>query len=339
MAQARARVRSGAPRIPPLVRLREHRWTPPERAVLISVVAITLASLFVTTYTLALGDPVPHRIDAALVGRPAAHRPAVASVQRVVSGSLVFRRYPSVAAARHAIDLQDVYAALDVASPRPTLFIASAAGASVARVLEKVAVADPPVRVVDTHPLSANDPSGIDTFYLMLVATIVGFITVFQVRGYAGGLALRHWIAFVVALALAASLALTLVDGTLLHRLDLPLAEGWGILALQILTVASFASLAILLVGRWAIIPTWLLFVILGNSSSGGAVAPPLLPHPFALVSQWLPSGATVSALRNAVYFRDYQHIHPIAVLATWAAVMFSAMVVASRRLKTSPGG
>jgi hypothetical protein len=29
-----------------------------------------MGSLFVATYTLALGDPVPHRIDAALVGDP-----------------------------------------------------------------------------------------------------------------------------------------------------------------------------------------------------------------------------------------------------------------------------
>ena len=71
---------------------------------------------------------------------------------------------------------------------------------------------------------------------------------------------------------------------------------------------------------------------MLGNSASGGAVAPPLLPRPFAFVSQWLPSGATVTALRNAVYFRSYQHIHPIAVLATWAVGLFAAMVLIVRR-------
>jgi hypothetical protein len=38
----------------------------------------------------------------------------------------------------------------------------------------------------------------------------------------------------------------------------------------------------VVLIGRRAIVPTWLLFVVLGNSSSGGAVAPPLLPAPFA---------------------------------------------------------
>ena len=112
-----------------------------------------------------------------------------------------------------------------------------------ARVLEQVSAVDPTVRVVDTHPLPTSDPNGLDIFYLMLVGTIVGFIAVFQVHANAGALELRRSIAFVVGLAVAAALVFTVVDGPLLHRLDLPVAEGWGILTLDVLAVASFASL------------------------------------------------------------------------------------------------
>ena len=308
------------------------------RAVVIAFLAIVMGSLFVASYSLALGDPVPHHIDAALVGDPAAQASTVDAVQRVADGGLVFHNYPSVPAALHAIDEQDVYAALDLTSPTPTLYVASAAGASVARVLEQVSVANPSIHVVDTHPLAPHDPNGVEIFYLMLVATIIGFITVFQVRANAGSLSWGRWTAFVAGLAVGASLVFTLVDGLLLHRLTLPIFESWGILALHILAVASFCSLMVVLIGRWAIVPTWLLFVVLGNSSSGGAVAPPLLPAPFAFVSQWLPSGATVTSLRNAVYFPTWQHIQPIAVLATWAVVLLTAMVLTARRLGTSPG-
>jgi hypothetical protein len=297
-----------------------------------------MGALFVTSYSLALGDPVPHRIDAALVGDPAGNAPTVGAVERVARGGLVFHRYASVPAALHAVDEQDVYVALDLTSARPTLYVASAAGASVARVLEQVATADPAVRVVDTHPLGTHDPSGVEIFYLMLVATIVGFTTVLQVRANAGGLSLRRWTAFVAALAVTASFVFTLVEGPLLHRLDLPVLESGGILALQLVAAASFTSLVAVLAGRWAILPSWLFFVVLGNSSSGGAVAPPLLPAPFAFVSQWLPSGATVTALRNAVYFPGDQHIRPVAVLAAWAAVLFAAMILVSHRLRRSPG-
>jgi hypothetical protein len=297
-----------------------------------------MGSLFLTTYTLALGDPVPRHIDAALVGDPATHARTIDAVQQVADGSLAFRRYASPAAAREAIDLQRVYTALDLRSTRPTLYVASAAGASVARVLERISASDPHIRVVDVHPLAASDPNGVDIFYLMLVATIVGFITVFQLRANASGLPLRHWTAFVAAFALVAALVLTLVAGPGLDRFHVPVAETWGILTLHILAVASFASVMSVLIGPWAILPTWLFFVVLGNSSSGGAVSPPLLPAPFAFVSQWLPSGATVTSLRDAIYFRGSQHTRPILVLACWAVALFAAMLAASHRRRTSPG-
>ncbi len=321
-----------AKRRSPLAAVREHQWSPGERVVFISALAILMGALFVTTYSLALGDPVPHQIDAAVIGDPAAHARTVSAVQQVSDNSLLLHPYPSAVPALRAIDRQQVYAALDLTTGRPTLYVASAAGVSVARLLERVSALDPEVRVVDAHPLDPHDPSGIDLFYLMLVATIVGFITVFQLVAQAGPLSNRQWWLSIVLLSIVASLVFALVEGPVLERTDLPVLEGWGILALQILAVASFARLMTLLIGRWAILPTWVFFVVLGNSSSGGAVAPPLLPHPFELVSQWLPSGATVTALRNAVYFNDYQQVRPILVLATWSVVLFAGMMVASMR-------
>lgn len=318
--------------------MRTHSWTPVERAILISAIAIAMGALFVTSYSLALGDPVPHGIDAAVVGDPSEDPRTVDAVQKVADGSLDFHRYPSVATALSAIDEQDVFAALDLTSDRPTLYVASAAGASVARVLERISADYPTVRVVDTHPLEPHDPSGIDIFYLMLVATIIGFIGVVQIRTNAGKLTRRQRTILVLGLAIAASLVFVLVDGPLLNRLDLPVLESWGILALQLVAVASFAWMMGDLLGPWGIIPTWLFFVILGNSSSGGAVAPPLLPPPFDFVSQWLPSGATVTALRNAVYFPDHQHAHPLIVLVAWAVGLFAALLVVSHA-RESPVG
>ena len=177
----------GAPRgISPLRRLRRHEWSPVDRTVVIALLAIAFGCLFLLTYSLALGDPVPRRIDAALVGDPAAYPRTVDAVQGVAGGKLAFRGYASVPAARHAIDEQRVYAALDLTSTRPTLYVASAAGASVARVLERISAVDPAVRVVDTHRLNARDPNELDVFYRMLVATVIGFITVFQVLAQSG---------------------------------------------------------------------------------------------------------------------------------------------------------
>jgi hypothetical protein len=147
----------------------------------IAGLAIVMGCLFLLTYSEALGNPVPHRIDAAIIGDPTTHAPTVDSVEQVADGSLAFHPYASVPAALEAIDQRHVYAALDLTGKRATLYVASASGVSVARVLEQISTVDPAMRVVDTHPLAANDPNGLDVFYTMLVATIVGFITVFQV--------------------------------------------------------------------------------------------------------------------------------------------------------------
>jgi hypothetical protein len=314
------------------VSFRRRQWTPAGRAIVIAVVTIAMGSLFVAAYSIALGDPVPHHIDGGVVGSQSSRPQTVRAVQSVVRNKLVFHRFASVQAALDAVDEQAVYAVLDLTSPRPTLYVASAAGASVAHLLERVDGVDSTIRVVDARPVASNDPNGLDIFYLMLVATIIAFMTVFQVRGLAGNLEQRHHVAVVLGIALAGSLVLTFVDGPLLDRPAGAYPEEFGILALHLIAVASFASLMAVLVGRWAVLPTWFFFVILGNASSGGPVSPPLLPEPFAFLSQWLPSGATVTALRNSAYFRGYQHARPLIVLASWAALLFASWVLVARR-------
>jgi hypothetical protein len=144
-------------------RLRGHRWTPVQRAIVVAILATAVGSLYLITFALALADPVPHRIEAALVGDAAAHPGPVEAVERVASGKLAFSRYPSTAAALRAIDQQGVYAALGLTSSKPALYVASAAGVSVARVLDRIAAVDPGVRLVDTHPLSEHDPNGVES--------------------------------------------------------------------------------------------------------------------------------------------------------------------------------
>src|SRR2546425_13043887 len=110
--------------------VRRRQWSAGERAVVIAVVTIVTGSLFVAGYSLALGDPVPRRIDGGLVGSRTSDARTVSAVEGVVRNRLVFHRFASVPAALHAIDEQQVYAGLDLASPRPTLYVASAAGSS-----------------------------------------------------------------------------------------------------------------------------------------------------------------------------------------------------------------
>jgi uncharacterized phage infection (PIP) family protein YhgE len=64
-----------------------------------------------------------------------------------------------------------------------------------------------------------------------------------------------------------------------------------------------------------------LLVVLLGQSSSGGAVTFELEPGFYGAVSQLLPNGAALSAMRNTVYFHGAHTPVPLLVLGLWAAV------------------
>ena len=56
------------------------RWSTSRRTALVFAVAIALGSLFVATCTLALGNPMPHQIDTAVVGNTRAQPEIVNSV-------------------------------------------------------------------------------------------------------------------------------------------------------------------------------------------------------------------------------------------------------------------
>ena len=80
-----------------------------------------------------------------------------------------------------------------------------------------------------------------------------------------------------------------------------------------------------------------MVFILLGNTSSGGAVSASLLPQPFAFFNHALPSGATVSAIHAATYFPESQRLLPLIVLGGWLVACVTALIVSSHKLGRSP--
>jgi hypothetical protein len=312
---------------------------PPYRAAIVVItLALVMGAAFTLSYTIALGRPRPRDIPVAVVGGTSA--PVLEALQARTGGGLDLRSFPTLTAARAAVNDRRVYAVLETQRAPPRLYVSSASGASVARALEQLVQAPPRplnVSVADLHPLPPSDPQGLTAFYVTIAATLVGFVTVFQLRANASGIGLRPWLVLIAVLAVCGGAVLTFVADTLLGALKGPFAELWPILSAHIAIAALFNSAMLVLVGRWAIVPTWTLFIVLGNTSCGGAVAPPLLPAFLALVGRWLPHGATVSALNAAVYFPAHQHPEPFLVLAGWLVGVGTLLVAASRRRGRSP--
>ncbi|MFF7330689.1 ABC transporter permease [Streptomyces sp. NPDC090306] len=321
---------------------RESPFLPASVLVLILAAA---AGLFAGSYTYAMANPTPHTIPTAVVGtydQAQADR-FVAGMEKALDASLKLRVYPDRQAAVTAVDEQKVFAVFEVReNGRAVTFdVSGASGASVAEVLEQAApqvgkATGVAVTVRDLNPLQKGDPRGLAIFYISLAAVIIGFVGAIQLSVHARGLNPLERIAFTVVYALLGGFVIAAVVDWLLGALHLPFVHSWMILALTMFASGMVFTMFNTLVGRWAMIPTWGLMVLLGNPSSGGAVSWALLPSALGHIGRWLPPGASVDAQHTAVYFAGHQRIMPYLVLAAWAIVSCAVFLIWRHR---HPGG
>lgn len=306
------------------------------------------AGLFAGSYTSTMANPTPRHIPTAVVGAetgpdgaPPEEKVFADGMEKALNSSLRLTAYPSYDAAKRAVEEQQEFAILSPHGRGVQLDVASAAGSSVAQLLTTAAPqvgkeVGVPVRIQDIKPLQQGDPRGLALFYISLAAVIIGFVGAIQLSVHARALNPAERIAFTIAYALLGGLAIAAVVDWWLGALDLPFLESWLILALTMFTSGMVFTMFNTLMGRWAMIPTWGLMVLLGNPSSGGAVSWPLLPSVLGHIGRWLPPGASVNAQHTAVYFSGSQHVFPFLVLAGWAVLSCTVFWVWRHR---HPGG
>ncbi|MGW2473048.1 ABC transporter permease [Streptomyces sp. NPDC001665] len=312
-------------------------------AIVLLFILSAAAGLFAGSYTYAMANPTPHSIPTAVVSEPdtARGREFVAGMDKALDASLVIRVYPTVAAAREALEDQEVFAIVRSGARGVSLDVAAASGAAVAQLLAESAVKvgdalSLPVAVQDVKPLQKGDPRGLALFYISLAAVIIGFVGAIQLSVHARSLVPLERIGFTVAYALLGAFAIAAVVDWLLGAVDLPFVESWLILAFTMFTSGMVFTMFNTLIGRWAMLPTWGVMVLLGNPSSGGAVSWPLLPSLLGHIGRWLPPGASVNAQHTAVYYQGHQRVFPYLVLAAWALVSCTVFWVWRHR---HPGG
>ena len=107
---------------------------------------------------------------------------------------------------------------------------------------------------------------------------VVGFVGATQLSVNATDLRFGQTLGFTAGYAALGGLTIIAAVEWGLGALRLPLAESWLILSLTMFTCGAVFHMFNSLFGRWALAPTWILLVMLGNPSSGGAVSWPLLP-------------------------------------------------------------
>jgi hypothetical protein len=322
---------------------------PNKPALIVSLLVSLFAALFVTSYSLAMGDPQPHDIPIGVVSQSVTAAELDKGLETATSTSFEVTSFATEAEAKDAIDQQRIFAAYIApgaagasGTASATLLISSASGSSVARLIETDAATlgtdlGVQLTITDVNPLSPTDPSGLVLFYLALAATIIGFVGAIQTRVNAGGLTLAGELGWDAGRAVLVGLVVSLTTGILGFE-SFPFFPVWGVLTMAVFIAGSVYSFwRVAIGGRWALVPTWILFILISNPSSGGAVAPQLLPPFYEFMGRWLPTGATVSALRDLTYFPEALHPEPYIVLSVWLVASTLAFA-AVRHLKFGPG-
>jgi hypothetical protein len=287
-------------------------------------IGLVFALVFVLVLTTASRSPQPHHLPVGLV----APAPVADRIQTALSahapGSFDVHRYGTEAAARQAVRNHREDGALVVAGPSARVVLASADGpattAALRAVLSGIAgAAHLDVTVEDVRPLPSTDPAGTLASLLLIPLILAGLL-----GGVSGLLApssrmrARLGLLFAYAAAVGAGVTLTvrLVEG------GLP-ADLWtisGLTGLFVLAMGATVMCLQRLAGLAGVGLAVLTLLVLGLPTAGVFAPPEFLPYFYRALSQNLPPGAAVTALRDALYFGGAGLARPLTVLSIWAA-------------------
>lgn len=309
--------------------------SPIVRGAAVLVAALLLQLAFVASYVGALHEPTPHEVPVAVVG-PAA---AAAQLNQLPGRPLRATAVPDLDAGKERIAQRRSYAVLvpgaekkDGSAGRDTLYVASAANRTTAGVLPVIftkLATEQGAKAPQVHelaPLPPADSNGLAGFYLVvswmvggyLAATLLGMVGRARSRNRRFAL---YRLGGVLVLGLASGIFSTLLLQQVIGVLDGPflalaLTGALCVFAVGAATIAFQSLLGIAGTGL-----AILLFVILGNPSSGGPFSNELLPGFWSAIGQSLPPGAGTTLVRNVVYFDGHATGGAVVVLLVWAVL------------------
>jgi hypothetical protein len=286
---------------------------------------------FVVSYVGAFHSPTPHRIPVAVAAPQQVSAKIVAQLDALDGEPVEATAAPSTAAARQWVLTRKADAAFlfDPNGAEDTLLVASAGGPSVSQtatqIAQKIEAAQKrQITVTDIRPPNTGDGRGMTSFYLVLGWVIGGYLTA-TIMGMAAGARPANRqrtlirLAVLVLYAVASGIAGTVVVGPVFDALG---GHFWALSGIGTLVVLASAATALALQTLLGLAGTGLvilLFVVLGNPSSGGVYPAPLLPSFWSAIGQALPPGAGTTLVRNTVYFSGHAVTTAVWVLGAYA--------------------
>jgi hypothetical protein len=263
------------------------------------------------------------------------------SLAHSAPGAYNVHRYATLAEARAAILDRSVYGAYSPA-PSPRLLVASAASPSIASLLKQRFAGAGGINgrspvVQDVARLPSSDPNGATAFSMLLsliLAGELGAVLIFSLGRHRSAVSRLLVIA---GMGLGAGLTAALVTNVVVGAFPGHFLAVWGVSSVFVLSIAVPIAAFQSVFGVGGTVIGAILFLVIGNPASGGSSAPELLPAFWRELSQLLPPGAAITALRDVVYFHGHGISRALIVLGIWVAAGAAVVaVVQVRRARTS---
>jgi hypothetical protein len=192
--------------------------------------------------------------------------------------------------------------------------------------------------------LPTGDSRGLASFYIAVAWVFGGYLGATVLSSLAGTAARgrRHAGERLGVLGLYSVLSGVLgyvVAGPIIGAVHghVPAIIGIGMLVVFATAAMTAALQAFLGMAGTAVV--LVVFLIVGNPSSGGPVPPELLPGFWQSVSEWLPPGAGVRLIQDTLYFDGNGSVKPLLVLVVYALLGSVLLALAgwrSHRLRTA---
>jgi len=304
------------------------------KAMLIPVItALAIGTIFVAVYLAAFHAPGAHHEPLGIAAPDTVAAKTELALNTSAPSAFTFYRYSDEAAARQAIDHDEVPAVLIDDSSGMRLLVAGAQGPSTISALSGAVTGavGHQVPVEDVLPLASGDARGLSVFYAAFGVVLAGFLFAMASYQMAPRLPLTIRIASMAVFAVASGLLIALIAHTGFDAI--PASFGMVALLVGLLAWASAAGVGVLLrvFGPLGVSVSSIVMLIFGNATSGGILPTTFLPGWLSPLAQVLPPAAAVRGLRGAAYFHNAQLANALFVLAIWVVGCLGLQYVLDR--------
>lgn len=312
--------------------------------------------LLAYSYITAFHHPKPQALPIAVVGESSKVQNVAKTLQDKSNGAYEVSIVASKSDAVTQLKKQQVYALYTPAFPTSDITVASAINKNLTTSLESSLTtfdeqyqqlarkqlaanaqtapqAQTPIKepvIEDIAKLPTEDANGIGLFYVVFAFVFGGYFSAVSLNLIRGKRAFRHSNAVIrtIGMAIFAFTTSLGVAGIAQGAHILPDGSFWTVVGVGTLTtygVGMFSSALITLFGMIGTSLVIILFVILGTPASGGPVAVALTGDGiWKTLSGVLPTGAGLSALRQALYFDGIDIMRHL-----WVPISYSVLGIA----------